>query len=74
MHQSFHHLGILIASIVMAIGLTLIAAAAIFKLDLVETLPGRELALALGGALVVCGIFSIVSYGVIRAIEWANRR
>ena len=74
MHRSFHQLGILVASIVMAIGLTLIAGAAIFRLDIVETIGSRELALALGGALVVLGIFSIASYCVIRAIEWANRR
>ena len=74
MDRSFHQFGILVASIVMAIGLTLIAGAAIFRLDLMETLADRELALALGGALVVLGIFSIASYGVVRAIELANRR
>ena len=74
MHRSFHQLGILVASIVMAIGLTLIAGAAIFRLDIVETIGSRELAFALGGALVVLGIFSIASYCVVRAIEWANRR
>jgi len=74
MDRSFHQFGILVASIVMAIGLTLIAGAAIFRLDLMETLADRELALALGGALVVLGIFSIASYCVVRAIEWANRR
>ena len=74
MHRSFHQLGILVASIVMAIGLILIAGAAIFRLDVMETIGSRELALALGGALVVLGIFSIESYCVVRAIEWANRR
>jgi len=74
MHRSFHQLGILVASIVMAIGLTLIAGAAIFRLDIVETIGSRELAFALGGALVVLGIFSIASYCVVRAIEWSNRR
>ena len=74
MHRSFHQLGILVASIVMAIELTLIAGAAIFRLDIMETIGSRELVLALGGALVVLGIFSIASYCVVRAIEWANRR
>jgi hypothetical protein len=74
MHRSFHQLGILVASIVMAIGLTLIAGAAIFRLDIMETIGSREIAVALGGALVVLGIFSIASYCVVRAIEWANRR
>ena len=74
MHRSFHQLGILVASIVMAIGLILIAGAAIFRLDVMETIGSRELALALGGALVVLGIFSIASYCVVRAIEWADRR
>ena len=74
MHRSFHQLGILVASIVMAIGLTLIAVAAIFRLDIMETIGSREIAVALGGALVVLGIFSIASYCVVRAIEWANRR
>jgi hypothetical protein len=59
---------------VMAIGLTLIAAAVMFRLDLVETINGYDLALALGIALVVLGMLSIASYGVVRAIEWANRR
>ena len=53
MHRSFHQLGILVASIVMAIGLTLIAGAAIFRLDIMETIGSREIAVALGGALVV---------------------
>ena len=74
MHRSFHQLGILVASIVMAIELILIAGAAIFRLNVMETIGSRELALALGGALVVLGIFSIASYCVVRAIEWANRR
>ena len=74
MHRSFHQLGILVASIVMAIGLTLIAGAAIFRLDIMETIGSREIAVALGGALVVLGIFSIASYCVVRAIEWSNRR
>src|SRR4029077_3274534 len=66
MDRSFHQFGILVASIVMAIGLTLIAGAVIFRLNLMETLADRELALALGGALVVLGIFSIASYCVVR--------
>jgi hypothetical protein len=74
MDRRFHQLGILVSSIVMAIGLTLIAAAAMFRLDLVETINGYDLALALGIALVVLGMLSIASYGVVRAIEWANRR
>ena len=45
-----------------------------FRLDLVETINGYDLALALGIALVVLGMLSIASYGVVRAIEWANRR
>jgi hypothetical protein len=74
MDRRFHQLGILVSSIVMAIGLTLIAAAVMFRLDLVETINGYDLALALGIALVVLGMLSIASYGVVRAIEWANRR
>jgi hypothetical protein len=74
MDRRFHQIGILVSSIVMAIGLTLIAAAVMFRLDLVETINGYDLALALGIALVVLGMLSIASYGVVRAIEWANRR
>jgi hypothetical protein len=74
MDRRFHQIGILVSSIVMAIGLTLIAAAVMFRLDLVETINGYDLALALGIALVVRGMLSIASYGVVRAIEWANRR
>ena len=74
MDRRFHQLGILVSSIVMAIGLTLIAAAVMFTLDLVETINGYDLALALGIVLVVLGMLSIASYGVVRAIEWANRR
>jgi hypothetical protein len=74
MDRRFHQLGILVSSIVMAIGLTLIAAAVMFRLDLVETINGYDLALSLGIALVVLGMLSIASYGVVRAIEWANRR
>jgi hypothetical protein len=71
--RSFHRIGIGIAVIVMAVGIALIAAA-IVRLDLLERLRGNDLAIALGGALIALGVLSIVSYGLVRAIEWASRR
>jgi hypothetical protein len=69
--QSFHRIGIGAAAIVMLAGVALIAAA-VFRLNLLETAHGSELAIALGGALVAFGILSIAAYGVVRAIEWAS--
>ncbi len=69
----FHRLGLGIAVIVMAAGVALIAAAVV-RLNLLEESRGHDLVFALGSALVVLGILSIASYGVVRAIEWANRR
>ena len=51
MHRSFHQLGILVASIVMAIGLTLIAGAAIFRLDIMETIGSRETRARIGRSI-----------------------
>jgi hypothetical protein len=51
-------------------GVALIAAA-VFRLHLLETAQGSELAVAV--ALVVFSILSIAAYGVVRLIEWANR-
>jgi hypothetical protein len=71
--HSFHRVGIGIAAIVMAAGLALIAAAVV-RLDLLETLHSGTFAIVLGFALVALGVLSIASYGVVRAIEWINRR
>jgi hypothetical protein len=71
-HRSFHRIGIGVAAAVMATGLGLITAA-IFRLHLLEEAQDSELAIALGGAMVVLSVLSIAAYGVIRAIEWANR-
>jgi hypothetical protein len=71
--RSFHRIGIGVAAAVMAAGIGLITAA-IFRLHLLEeTEDSSELAIALGGAMVVLSVLSIAAYGVIRAIEWANR-
>ena len=72
--RSFHRIGIGVAAAVMAAGIGLITAA-IFRLHLLEeTEDSSELAIALGGAMVALSVLSIAAYGVIRAIEWANRR
>ena len=72
-HRSFHRIGIGVAAAVMAAGIGLITAA-IFRLHLLEeTEDSSELAIALGGAMVALSVLSIAAYGVIRAIEWANR-
>jgi uncharacterized membrane protein (DUF2068 family) len=70
--RSFHRLGIGVAAAVMAAGLALLSAAT-FRLDLLDAARGNELAIAFGGALVVLSVLSIAAYGLIRAIEWANR-
>ena len=70
--RSFHRIGIGAAAVVMLSGIALIAAA-VFRLHLLEVAQGSELAIALGGALVVFSILSIAAYGVVRVIEWANR-
>ena len=71
-NRSFHRIGIGAAAVVMLAGVALIAAA-VFRLHLLETAMGSELAIAVGGALVVFSILSIAAYGVVRLIEWANR-
>jgi hypothetical protein len=72
--RSFHRIGIGVAAAVMAAGIGLITAA-IFRLHLLEeTEDSSELAIALGGAMLALSVLSIAAYGVIRAIEWANRR
>jgi hypothetical protein len=70
--RSFHRIGIGVAAAVMAAGIGLITAA-IFRLHLLEETQDSELAIALGGAMVVLSVLSIAAYGVIRAIEWATR-
>jgi hypothetical protein len=71
--RSFHRIGIGVAAAVMAAGIGLITAA-IFRLHLLEeTEDSSELAIALGGAMLALSVLSIAAYGVIRAIEWANR-
>jgi hypothetical protein len=52
-----------------AIGLSLIAAPISFA-----ELLGPDLVSAIGSVLIVFGVFSITSYVVVRAIEWADRR
>jgi hypothetical protein len=54
-----------------AIGLALIAAPRSF--GVLETL-GPDLVLAIGNVLIVFGVFCIASYGVVRAVEWADQR
>lgn len=71
--RRFHRLGILVAAIVMATGIGFIAAG-VLRFELLEVLRGNTLAIVLGCALVALGALSLVSYGVVRAIEWANRR
>jgi len=65
----FHHLIIPIAVAMVAIGLSLIAA----PISSAELL-GPDLVSAIGSVLIVFGVFSIASYVVVRAIEWADRR
>jgi uncharacterized membrane protein len=62
----FHHLTIPIAAAMVAVGLALIAAP--IRFGILETL-GPDLVLA-----IVFGVFTIASYGVVRAVEWADRR
>ena len=69
--RSFHRIGITVACITILVGLAFIATAAV-RLDLLEALKGAPM--ALGVALVVLGVLSVASYGVVRAIEWASRR
>jgi hypothetical protein len=64
-----HHLLIPIALAMMAVGLALVSAA---PMSFAETL-GPDLVSAIGGVLIVFGLFSIASYVVVRAIEWADR-
>ena len=71
--QSFHRIGIGIAAIVIAAGITLIGAA-IVRLDLLQSLRGNDFAIALGCAFVALGVLSIAVYGLVRAIEWVSRR
>ena len=71
--RSFHRIGIGVAAAVMAAGIGLITAAIVRLHLLEETEDSSELAIALGGAMVVLSVLSIAAYGVIRAIEWANR-
>jgi len=67
----FHHLVIPIAAALVAIGLAVIKASR--SLGILEIL-GPDLALAIGSVLIVFLVFCIASYGLVRAIEWADQR
>ena len=71
--RSFHRIGITAACMTILVGLAFIAAAVV-RLDLLGTPRADLFPMALGFALVALGVLSIASYGVVRAIEWANRR
>ena len=71
--RSFHRIGIAAACMTILVGLAFIAAAVV-RLDLLETPRADLFPMALGFALVALGVLSIASYGVVRAIEWASRR
>jgi uncharacterized membrane protein HdeD (DUF308 family) len=71
--QSFHRIGIAAACMAALLGLAFIAAGVV-RLELLEEAHRDVFPMALGFALVALGVFSIVSYGVVRAIEWASRR
>jgi hypothetical protein len=66
----FHHLIIPIAAVA-AIGLAVIKASR--SLGILEILE-PDLVLAIGSVLIVFGVFCIASYGLVRAIEWADQR
>ena len=70
--RSFHRTGIGVAAGVIIAGVAFVTAA-MFRLELLETARSSGFAVALGGAMLVFGILSIASYGLIRVIEWANR-
>jgi hypothetical protein len=69
-HLKFHHFIIPIAAAMVAIGLALLAAPRRF--GILEIL-GSDLVLAVANVLIVFGVFSIASYGVVRAVEWVDR-
>jgi hypothetical protein len=64
----FHHFIVPIAAAMVAIGLALIAAPKSFGV------LAPDLVLAIGNVLIVFGVFCIASYGVVRAVEWADQR
>jgi hypothetical protein len=70
MAESFHHIGIAAACMTALVGLAFITAGVV----LLKELQVEVSAIALGVALTALGVLSIVSYGVVRAIEWASRR
>ena len=70
--RNFHLIGIAAACMIMLVGLALIAAGLV-RLDLLEVQGYVFIAMELAIALVVLGVLSIVSYAVVRAIEWASR-
>ena len=66
--MKFHHLIMPIAAAMLAMGVALIAAP-----RGVQSL-GPDLVLAIANVLIVFGVFTMASYGVVRAVEWADRR
>ena len=68
--RSFHRIGIATVIMTTLIGLAFITAGVV----LLKELQVEVSAMALGVALTALGVLSIVSYGVVRAIEWASRR
>jgi hypothetical protein len=70
--RNFHLIGISAACMIMLVGLAFIAAGLV-RLDLLEVQGYVFIAMELAIALIVLGVLSIVSYAVVRAIEWASR-
>jgi hypothetical protein len=68
--RSFHRIGIATVIMTTLIGLAFITVGVV----LLKELRVEVSAMAFGVALTALGVLSIVSYGVVRAIEWASRR
>jgi hypothetical protein len=70
--RNFHWLGIAIAGAIIAVGVALVCMAMV-RLDLLENLDANVFSMTAGFSLVLLGAVAIAAYGVVRAIEWANR-
>ena len=68
----FHRLGLIVAAIMMAIGLSIIASGVV-RLKLWEVLQYDTPAILLGLALVLLAVVCLAVYGVVRTIGWAIR-
>lgn len=67
--RRFHRLGILAATMVMAIG-TAVIAAGVVRLRLWEVAQNDTLAIVLGFALIALVVVCLAVYGLVRAIGW----